>query len=74
MPTVADTSPTPLTGQLVTEDLAAIELDVAVKTLQRWRWLRKGPAWLKIEGAVRYDLADIKAYKAACRQQPVEAA
>jgi hypothetical protein len=35
------------------------------RTLERWRWLGQGPAFLKIGGRVVYRLADIEAYEAA---------
>jgi hypothetical protein len=34
------------------------------RTLERWRWLREGPEYLKIGGRVRYRLEDIEAYEA----------
>ena len=34
------------------------------RTLERWRWLREGPVYLKIGGRVLYRLADIEAYEA----------
>ena len=34
------------------------------RTLERWRWLREGPVYLKIGGRVLYRLEDIEAYEA----------
>ena len=34
------------------------------RTLERWRWLREGPEYMKIGGRVRYRLEDIEAYEA----------
>ena len=53
---------------LAKEAEAARVLGLSVKTLRRWRWAGKGPTYLKIEGAVRYDLADIEAFIAAARR------
>jgi hypothetical protein len=50
-------------------DLAA-RWGVSVRTLERWRWLNQGPAFLKIGGRVAYRLEDIKAYEVARRHVP----
>ncbi len=41
--------------------------DVSTKTLERWRWLKKGPAYIKLGGRVAYRLADIEAFEAENR-------
>ncbi len=46
---------------LVNETAAAAILALSVKTLRRWRWAGKGPRFVKIGAAVRYDLADLTA-------------
>ena len=33
------------------------------RTLERWRWLKEGPRYLKIGGRVVYTLEDIEAYE-----------
>ena len=35
------------------------------RTLDRWRWIGEGPAFLKLGGRVVYRLQDIEAYEAA---------
>ncbi len=45
-----DTSP-----QLLNETEAANRLGLSVKTLRRWRWAGRPPAFVKIGFAVRYD-------------------
>jgi hypothetical protein len=50
------------THALVNETEAARILDLSVKTLRRWRWARKGPAYSKIGAAVRYDPTDLAAF------------
>jgi hypothetical protein len=43
---------------------------ISPRTLERWRWLRQGPEYLKIGGRVVYRLDDIEAFEAAQRRQP----
>lgn len=40
------------------------------RTLQRWRWQRKGPAFVKLGGRVVYPIVDIEAFEAAQRRSP----
>jgi len=35
-----------------------------MRTLERWRWLGRGPKYLKIGGRVVYRLEDIESYEA----------
>ena len=44
---------------LLNEHEAAKYLAVKVATPRRWRWAGKGPRFIKIGGAVRYDIADL---------------
>ena len=37
------------------------------RTLERWRWLRIGPPYLKVGGRVVYRLDDIETYEAEHR-------
>jgi hypothetical protein len=37
---------------------------ISERTLERWRWLRQGPAYLKIGGRVAYRLEDVEAFEA----------
>lgn len=37
------------------------------RTLERWRWLGLGPAYLKIGGRVVYPLEDVEAFEAQAR-------
>ncbi len=53
---------------LLTETEAAALLGLKVATLRRWRWAGKGPRFLKIGGAVRYDPADLEAFISAARR------
>jgi hypothetical protein len=38
---------------------------ISPRTLERWRWLKVGPSWLKIGGRVAYRIEDIEAFEAA---------
>lgn len=37
------------------------------RTLERWRWLGLGPAYLKIGGRVVYQLEDVETFEAQAR-------
>lgn len=41
---------------------------ISPRTLERWRWLGEGPAYLKLGGSVAYSLDDVQAYEAAQRR------
>jgi hypothetical protein len=41
---------------------------ISPKTLERWRWLKTGPVYMKIGGRVLYLLEDVLAYEAAQRR------
>ena len=41
---------------------------VSPRTLERWRWLRYGPAYLRLGKVVVYRLEDVKAFEASQRQ------
>lgn len=38
---------------------------ISPRTLERWRWLRQGPQYLKIGGRVVYRMDDIEAFEVA---------
>ena len=37
--------------------------DLSPNTLARWRWLRRGPSWVKVGGKVLYRLQDVEAFE-----------
>jgi hypothetical protein len=37
---------------------------ISPRTLERWRWLKSGPQYLKIGGRVVYRIEDIETYEA----------
>jgi hypothetical protein len=43
---------------------------ISPRTLERWRWLKQGPDYLKIGGRVVYRLEDVEAFEAAQRCRP----
>ena len=57
-----------MSNPLLKEAEAAEHLSVAVATLRRWRWAGRGPRFLKIGGAVRYDPTDVMAFVEAGRR------
>lgn len=42
----------------------AVRWAISVRTLERWRFLNQGPAFLKLVGRVVYRLEDIEAFEA----------
>ena len=60
---------TKLINKLLSEREAARRLGLRIATLQCWRWAGKGPRFLKIEGAVRYDPFDLADFVAASRRR-----
>lgn len=40
------------------------------RTLERWRWRRQGPAYLKVGRRVVYRLEDVEAFEDAAARQP----
>jgi len=43
---------------------------ISARTLERWRWLKTGPVFLKLGGKVVYALDDVLAYERAQRRGP----
>lgn len=51
-------------AKLTQEQLAA-RWHMSPRTLEQWRWLGKGPRFLKIGARVLYDEPDVEDYEAA---------
>jgi Helix-turn-helix domain len=51
-----------MTSKLLTQEEAATFLNLRPKTLARWRWLGKGPRFIKLGHAVRYTERDLIAF------------
>lgn len=47
----------------ISEKSLAHKWGLSPKTLQRWRWLKSGPSYIKIGGRVRYPSANIKKFE-----------
>ena len=58
--------PTAAVHHLTQLDLAR-RWRVSPRTLERWRWLGQGPAYLKLGAAVAYRLEDVEAFEASQR-------
>ena len=41
---------------------------MSTRTLERWRWLRYGPAYLRLGKVVVYRLEDVEAFEASQRR------
>jgi len=65
---MSETLRTPAT--LLTSKQAAEMLAVPDGTLKRWRAEGRGPAWIKLEGSVRYAISDVKHYIESNRHLP----
>ena len=55
------------TKHLNQSDLAS-RWRISPRTLERWRWVKQGPAFLKIGNHVVYRIEDIEAYEAEQRR------
>ena len=53
---------------LLNEHEAAARLSVKVSTTRKWRWAGRGPQFIKIGAAVRYDPADLQEFIDAGRR------
>lgn len=55
---------------LLTLEEAAEFLNVPANTLRYWRKVGQGPAWVKMEGTIRYNRTDLEDYVRSCTHQP----
>jgi hypothetical protein len=51
------------------QEQLARRLTLSPRTLERWRWLKQGPAYIKVGGRVVYRVEDIESFEAARRRQ-----
>ena len=58
------------TPPLLSSAQVAEMLGIPEGTLRYWRKTGVGPAWIKMEGTIRYDLADVQAYVERNRRIP----
>ena len=45
---------------------------ISPRTLERWRWLHKGVAFIKVGGSVRYRLTDVESFEAKQLRQATQ--
>ena len=57
------------TSRFINEKQAAAYLGLSEKTMQAWRWQRRGPRYHKFHGAVRYLFADLDEYARESRRE-----
>jgi hypothetical protein len=50
--------------ELLTQAALARRWKVSPRTLERWRWLGRGPQYMKVGGQIRYRFVDVEAYEA----------
>jgi hypothetical protein len=55
---------------LLTSKQVSIMIGIPEGTLRYWRNVGLGPIWHKLEGSIRYDLADVEAYVQSGRRIP----
>jgi hypothetical protein len=53
-----------MTVQHSNQEQLARRWNISPRTLERWRWQRKGPPYLRIGGRVVYRLDDVEAFEA----------
>ena len=63
-------SPSEAVRHLTQLDLAR-RWRISPRTLERWRWLGQGPAYLKLGAVVAYRLEDVEAFEAERRHEAV---
>jgi hypothetical protein len=54
--------------ELMRETEAARLLGLSARTHQKWRWNGKGPEFLRLNGAVRYNRADLLRFASRARR------
>src|SRR5713226_6034325 len=67
---VLNSRPVQKLPKLLTSKLVSEMLSIPEGTLRYWRKVGIGPKWLKLEGSIRYDLADVLAYIDRGRRTP----
>ncbi len=63
-----------MSEQFLNQITLARRWGISPRTLERWRWLRQGPVYLKLGGRVVYRLADIESFEREhIRNMPADA-
>jgi hypothetical protein len=63
---------TPRQTDVLSQHELAQRWRLSPRTLERWRWLGQGPAFLRLGRRIAYRLSDIEAFEAAQRHAPSE--
>ena len=63
---------TPQQPDVLSQHELAQRWRLSPRTLERWRWLGHGPAFLRLGRRIAYRLTDIEAFEAAQRRAPSE--
>ncbi len=63
-------SPSEAVRHLTQLDLAR-RWRISPRTLERWRWLGQGPAYLKLGAVIAYRLEDVEAFEVKRRHEAV---
>jgi hypothetical protein len=50
-------------AEFLTQRELATRWKISIRTLERWRGERYGPAWISIGGSIRYCFADVQAFE-----------
>jgi hypothetical protein len=70
----ASSTPTPPPSRYVTPAKLAVDLSrifntsITVATLAKWRWSRRGPAFIKIGRDIRYAVKDVEQWVSTQRR------
>lgn len=51
------------TPEYLNQDELAARFRVSPRTLERWRWLKTGPNYIKLGGKIVYALTDVESYE-----------
>lgn len=65
-PAVNPATPHPPKSEIMNEHQVAEYLNMSVASVRRWRFLRKGPKFVKIGSAVRYKHGDVETWLNSC--------
>jgi hypothetical protein len=71
-PAATSSSADPADLKHLNQEQLARRWRISPRTLERWRWLKEGPPYLRIGGRVAYRLVDVEAFETAnLKQSPV---
>jgi hypothetical protein len=59
-----------MTAQLLNQMELSDRWSISERTLEAWRWRRKGPKFLRIGGRIRYRIEDVVAFEVSRERDP----